>query len=56
MTRLGDFRGRDNNFNLIRFLAAILVIWSHAFGLLDHPRLTLMDRGFGLGPGDLGWT
>lgn len=54
MTRLGDFQGRDNNFNLIRFLAATLVIWSHAFRLLDHPQLTVMERSFGLGPGDLG--
>jgi len=52
--RLGDFRGRDNNFNLIRFLAATLVIWSHAFRFLDHPQLSLMNRAFGLGPGDLG--
>lgn len=54
MSRLGDFQGRDNNFNLIRFLAATLVIWSHAFRLLAHPQLTFMDRSFGLGPGDLG--
>ena len=53
-TRLGDFRGRDNNFNLIRFIAATLVIWSHAFRLLDRPHLLLMDRAFGFGVGDLG--
>lgn len=54
MTRVGDFSGRDNNLNLIRFLAAGLVIWSHAFRLLDHPQLLLMNRAFGLGAGDLG--
>jgi len=26
-------RGRNNNFNLLRFLAAVLVIWSHSFAL-----------------------
>ena len=53
-SRLGDFSGRDNNFNLIRFLAAGLVIWSHAFRLLDPPQVLLMNRAFGLGAGDLG--
>lgn len=28
--------GRDNNFNLIRFLAASLVIFTHAFGLMGE--------------------
>jgi peptidoglycan/LPS O-acetylase OafA/YrhL len=53
-TKLSAFSGRDNNFNLIRFLAATLVIWSHAFRLLDHPHLELVYRVFGLGAGDFG--
>jgi peptidoglycan/LPS O-acetylase OafA/YrhL len=52
--RLGDFRGRDNNFNLIRFLAAALVIWTHAFGLLDRTSFEPVFRTFHLGAGDLG--
>lgn len=54
MTKLGDSSGRDNNFNLIRFLAAGLVIWAHAFGMPDPPQLPFMNRAFGLGPGTLG--
>ena len=50
---LGEFHGRDNNFNLIRFLAATLVIWSHAFHLLDHPPLSFMSRTFGFEVGSL---
>ena len=52
--RLSEFRGRDNNFNLIRFCAATLVIWVHAFRLPDHLQRGLMDRTFGMGVGDLG--
>lgn len=52
--RLGDFRGRDNNFNLIRFIAATLVIWTHAFGLLDRTAFEPVFRVFHLGAGDLG--
>ena len=52
--RLGDFRGRDNNFNLIRFIAATLVIWTHAFGLLDRTSLEPVFHTFGIGAGDLG--
>lgn len=55
MTRLGDYSGRDNNFNLIRFLAATLVIWSHAdFGPLGRGHVELVQRTFGLGLGDIG--
>ena len=52
--RVGDFRGRDNNFNLIRFLAATMVIWTHAFGLLGHTEFEPVHRIFGMGAGDLG--
>ena len=54
MTRLGDYSGRDNNFNLIRFVAAALVIWTHAFALVAHPQPSLLERVFGLSPGALG--
>ena len=30
------FSGRSNNFNLIRLVAAILVIWSHSYALLPN--------------------
>ena len=52
--KVGDFRGRDNNFNLIRFLAATMVIWTHAFGLLGRTRFEPVHRIFGIGAGDLG--
>ncbi len=36
--RLSDYaRGRDNNFNLIRLLAALSVIFSHSVGVLGLP-------------------
>ncbi len=36
--RLSSFtRGRDNNFNLIRFIAALLVILSHSYPLTGNP-------------------
>ena len=35
--RLGDLTGdRDNNFQLIRFLAASAVIFFHCYALTDH--------------------
>jgi peptidoglycan/LPS O-acetylase OafA/YrhL len=52
--KVGDFRGRDNNFNLIRFTAATLVIWTHAFGLLDLTRREPVFHVFGIGAGDVG--
>ena len=52
--KVGDVRGRDNNFNLIRFLAATMVIWTHAFGLLGHTESEPVYRIFGIGAGDLG--
>lgn len=52
--RVGDFHGRDNNFNLIRFSAATMVIWTHAFGLLRHTEFEPVHRIFGIGAGDLG--
>lgn len=50
--RLSDFRGRDNNFNLIRMLAALLVIEAHACGSTGHKEL--LQPIFGIGGGDLG--
>lgn len=52
--RVGDFRGRDNNFNLIRFVAATLVIWTHAFGLFDRTSFEPVFDTLHLGAGDLG--
>lgn len=52
--RLIEFEGRDNNFNLIRFAAATLVIWSHAFWLRGHSQPDFLSRTFGLGAGGLG--
>lgn len=51
--RVDDLHGRDNNFNLIRFLAATLVIWGHAFGLLDRTALEPVFHAFGIGSGDV---
>jgi peptidoglycan/LPS O-acetylase OafA/YrhL len=50
--RLADFRGRDNNFNLIRMLAALLVIEAHACAVTHHH--DLLRPIFGMGGGDLG--
>lgn len=52
--RLSDFKGRDNNFNLIRMLAAISVMVSHAFGITDSAGLRSFHHIFGVGPGDAG--
>lgn len=51
--RLGDFHGRDNNLNLIRFLAASAVIWTHAFGFLRYNSLEPVKHTFGIGAGDV---
>jgi len=50
--RLSEFRGRDNNFNLIRMIAALLVMEAHACGVTRHaePIKSLL----GVGSGDLG--
>jgi peptidoglycan/LPS O-acetylase OafA/YrhL len=48
MINLGQTRGRDNNFDLIRVVAAFTVLFAHSRALsgapLPHPELTL--RGF----------
>jgi peptidoglycan/LPS O-acetylase OafA/YrhL len=54
MPRLSDFKGRDNNFNLIRMLAATLVIVTHAFGITGNSRHEPVLRLFGIGAGDVG--
>ncbi|WP_372340911.1 acyltransferase family protein [Paraglaciecola sp.] len=38
--------GRDNNFNLIRFIAACLVLFSHSFALVLGGGLHEPLRGF----------
>jgi peptidoglycan/LPS O-acetylase OafA/YrhL len=43
--------GRDNNFNLLRFVAATLVIWSHSYALLPNglpsdPSVRVLGFGF----------
>jgi peptidoglycan/LPS O-acetylase OafA/YrhL len=52
MARLSDFRGRDNNFNLIRMVAALLVIEAHGCGITGHA--DILRSLVGLGGGDLG--
>jgi peptidoglycan/LPS O-acetylase OafA/YrhL len=47
-------RGRDNNLNLIRFLAATAVVYTHAFGIAGSGRLEPIQRVVGIGTGDLG--
>ncbi len=50
---LSRFGGRDNNFNLIRFLAATLVLYSHSFPLSGTPGEPL-ERVAGFSLGHLG--
>jgi peptidoglycan/LPS O-acetylase OafA/YrhL len=50
--RLSDFRGRDNNFNLIRMLAAFLVIEAHSCAVTH--RADFIRSFLGVGGGDLG--
>jgi len=50
---IGDFcNSRDNNLNLLRFLAAFAVVWSHAalvVGGEDAVRPLIVETGFALG-------
>lgn len=52
--RLSAYKGRDNNFNLIRMLAATAVIVTHAFGITRNTAHEPMLRVFGIGQGDIG--
>lgn len=53
-TMLGDFVGsRDNNFNLIRFLAASAVLFSHSFPLATGDRASEPLRQWGITPGSV---
>lgn len=46
--------GRDNNLNLMRFLAATLVMFTHAFGITGHTASEPFHRTFDIGAGDFG--
>jgi peptidoglycan/LPS O-acetylase OafA/YrhL len=50
--RLSDFRGRDNNFNLLRMVAALMVIEAHACGVTRHPEP--LGSILGISTGDFG--
>ncbi|HEV2268351.1 MAG TPA: acyltransferase [Steroidobacteraceae bacterium] len=52
MKYLSEFHGRDNNFNLIRMIAALLVIEAHACSMSG--RGDLLKPLFGIGGGDIG--
>jgi peptidoglycan/LPS O-acetylase OafA/YrhL len=53
--RLADVcGGRDNNLNLIRFLAAVAVIYGHCYGLRDRNEAESFYRLFGMGTGSAG--
>lgn len=47
-------RGRDNNLNLMRFVAAVGVVYAHAFGVPGRDADEPIHRLLGLGAGDLG--
>jgi peptidoglycan/LPS O-acetylase OafA/YrhL len=47
-------RGRDNNLNLLRLLAATAVVYGHAFGTVGRTATEPFYRLFGIGTGDVG--
>jgi peptidoglycan/LPS O-acetylase OafA/YrhL len=49
-----EIAGRDNNLNLLRLLAALAVIYTHAFGMTGNSDKEPFLAVFGIGPGDLG--
>lgn len=50
--RLADYAtGRDNNFNLVRFLAAFAVLWSHSYALSLSPEHEPWLKWIGYTPG-----
>jgi len=55
MTLADKAAGKDNNLNLIRFLAAMAVLFSHAFALVSgNYHLEPLRSGLGMSPGDIG--
>lgn len=55
MTLADKAAGKDNNLNLIRFLAAMAVLFSHAFALvLGNYHMEPLRTGLGMSPGDIG--
>ncbi len=47
-------RGRDNNLNLLRLLAALAVVYAHAYGVTGQTNLEPFHAAFGIGLGDVG--
>jgi peptidoglycan/LPS O-acetylase OafA/YrhL len=47
-------RGRDNNLNLLRLLAATAVVYGHAFGTVGATATEPFYHLFGIGTGDIG--
>jgi peptidoglycan/LPS O-acetylase OafA/YrhL len=47
-------RGRDNNLNLLRFIAATAVVYAHSFGVVNRPTREIFYSIFGIGLGDIG--
>ncbi|KGQ20831.1 Acyltransferase 3 [Lysobacter dokdonensis DS-58] len=50
--RLGQYAtGRDNNFNLVRFIAAFAVLWSHSYAIVISPAFEPWVQWLGYTPG-----
>ena len=53
--RLGTLsKGRDNNLNLLRLVAATAVVYGHAFGTAQQTASEPFFHRFGIGTGDVG--
>jgi peptidoglycan/LPS O-acetylase OafA/YrhL len=47
-------RGRDNNLNLLRFIAATAVVYAHSFGIENRTSNEIFYSIYGIGLGDIG--